>query len=228
MATREEYIRVIPEPMRIAPRWVLWKHVERKGKLEKVPLNLAGRYTDETLPENHASFVDALRAFEAKRGKVDGLGFALGDGWAGVDIDDCIDADGNLHPAAARIIDSMGTYAEVSPSRTGVKLFGLADLGNLQGNRRKGEDGGTPWGGDLEIYWAKRFFTVTAEALGGEPLDIADIQEPLAKLHSRWFPQPEPKPPTAPTPAPTNMSVQDLLNVAFAASNGAKKKRPLP
>ena len=54
------------------------------------------------------------------------VGFVLGDGFGGVDLDDCRDPKtGVLDPRAEAVIDLCeGAYVEVSPSGEGVKIFG--------------------------------------------------------------------------------------------------------
>lgn len=53
-----------------------------------------------------------------------GVGVLLGDGLCGIDIDHCRDPDtGVLSDMAREIIDGMQTYAEESPSGTGVHLL---------------------------------------------------------------------------------------------------------
>ncbi len=49
----------------------------------------------------------------------------INDDWylAGVDLDTCLDAKGNIELWAQEIIDRLHTYTEVSPSGTGVKCF---------------------------------------------------------------------------------------------------------
>src|ERR1700730_3645218 len=74
----------IPAVMREARRWVVWNLETRHGKPTKVPYQAA-------CPATCASSTDAMTwsAFDTAQtaladGKADGLGFALGDGYAGV------------------------------------------------------------------------------------------------------------------------------------------------
>jgi len=70
-------------------------------------------------------------------GSVDGVGYVLGDGVAGVDLDDCRDPEtGTIEPWAAQIITDINSYTEVSPSGTGVKIFARFSL--PPAGRRKG------------------------------------------------------------------------------------------
>src|SRR5699024_5516065 len=72
----------LPLQMREADRWLLW----REGKIPYQPLAPSKRAAC-TKPNTWASFDAACRAFRADRDG--GIGFALGDGFACVDIDHC-------------------------------------------------------------------------------------------------------------------------------------------
>ncbi|MBL8454252.1 MAG: hypothetical protein JNK97_16055, partial [Zoogloea sp.] len=83
----------IPARLREAPRWLLWRHEPNSDpnkKPRKVPYYANGRRRGATdTPEDRA----ALASFEEVRealatGGWSGAGFALGDGFQGVDIDD--------------------------------------------------------------------------------------------------------------------------------------------
>ncbi|WP_436715067.1 phage/plasmid primase, P4 family [Roseiconus lacunae] len=91
----------------------------------------------------------------------------------GVDLDDCIDSDGQLSDTARLIIDRFNTYAEYSPSGNGVKLFcrGTKPRGKC---KREG----------FECYDRNRFFTVTGKMVKGCPSKLSECDEAL-----RWFQQ---------------------------------------
>ncbi len=95
----------IPWQMRQEPRWGLWRS-EARG-------------ASSTRPAEWTTF-DRAAAVLVRGRRHDGLGFRLGEGWAGVDMDGCRDPEtGALAPEAADIIEFMASYAEVSPSGNG-------------------------------------------------------------------------------------------------------------
>jgi putative DNA primase/helicase len=57
----------------------------------------------------------------AARPDIDGIGFVFseGDPFTGIDLDACL-IDGELHPDAAHIVETLGSYTERSPWRTGL------------------------------------------------------------------------------------------------------------
>lgn len=153
----------VPAAMRDEERWVGWAPEKRGEKMTKVPrcVRSPGRNASSTDPNTWATFDAAEAAHTA--GKIHGVGFVLGDGWAGVDLDNCIDADtGEIKAWAVEILAPFRciAYSEVSPSRKGIKLFGRIDakaIGN--GCKVIVADGA------VELYTRGRFFTVTGWAL---------------------------------------------------------------
>lgn len=93
-----------------------------------------------------------------------GLGFVLGDGVVGVDLDHCHWPEpGTLKPWAAQIVEAVGGYTEISPSGTGVHIFAEGAL--PKGFKR----------GPVEVYGtgAVRYLTVTGNVLRDRPVDAA-------------------------------------------------------
>jgi hypothetical protein len=96
----------------------------------------------------------------------------------GVDLDKCLDPDtGEITPWAARTIERLDSYAEVSPSLTGVKIWVYAPS-IKHGHVKPG----------LEVYPRGRYFTVTGLALSDHKL-IANRDEELARIVAEEFPK---------------------------------------
>ena len=110
----------------------------------------------------------------AKRMAEDGARVVLtdinSDGIAGIDLDHCL-TGGVLEPWAQQIVDRCpATYVEVSPSGTGLHIFGRAIVG--AGRRRDG----------VEVYDRGRYFTVTGKPFGKPSRKLADITGLIASL----------------------------------------------
>ena len=155
----------VPAALRKLDRWVMWRYVWKpKGKKwTKVPYSArSGLPTDATNLANGEPFDRALQRYQSTREGWHGVGFLLGDGIGGVDVDDCRNADtGELdargQKLSARFAD---TYAEVSPSGTGFKvLVDIRDDAALAhvGIKKEG----------LELYGSKRYFAITGALLPG-------------------------------------------------------------
>jgi hypothetical protein len=177
------------------PVWVAWRQETRKGKVTKVPYSpLTGQRAQTDNPETWATR-DASDAWaETHQAAGVGLMFAqVGDDFiGGVDLDSCRDRNtGEIAGWAQVVIERFDTYAEVSPSETGVKLFFVvrrADLAKVEElfggasnfgrkfERRNGSAHAPP----IEIYRRGRFFTVTEMNCGQSeelrPIDPPDLE----------------------------------------------------
>jgi putative DNA primase/helicase len=139
----ESSLHAVPAKMRAERRWVLHR--------DKVPYrvgqpHLAASVTD---PSTWGTFDAALADYAAAR--CDGIGFVLGDGWVGVDLDKCRDPQsGDIAPKALAVVRGLNSYTEVSPSGTGLHIICRGTL--PPGGRRNG---------GIELYDRDRYFTVT-------------------------------------------------------------------
>ena len=136
-------------------RWVGARLEPRDGRLTKVPYCASdpSRKASSTDPSTWSDFAMARRTVES--GRLPLLGFMLGDGYVGVDLDKCRNAEtGATEPWALEIIELLDSYAEISVSGTGVHIIAKGAL--PPGGRRKGP---------IEMYDRARFFVMTGVAL---------------------------------------------------------------
>jgi primase-polymerase (primpol)-like protein len=223
----------IPAEMRVAHRWVVWRYEQRDGRRTKVLYNPnTGRRASSTNPGTWATLDEALRALAS--GRYAGLGFVLGGGFAGVDLDKCRDAHtGEIAPWALAIINQLASYTEASPSGTGVHVLVLTDLSwQVPGRKITRPDGSA-----IEIYGAGRYFTFTGHALTDAPL--TERTETLRALIGETFGPDTSTPATPPTwtaglagqgaeaitdadlpRSVAEISDEELLDRMFAAENG--------
>src|SRR5260221_12693410 len=117
----------IPAEMRKADRWCVWcfePEQDKTGELEwkKIPYQAAhiGRRASSTNPRTWSSFEMAMNVY--RQGGFDGLFFAMGDGWAGVDPDEVITADGVIDPKWETEARAFKSYTEISPSGLGLRV----------------------------------------------------------------------------------------------------------
>jgi hypothetical protein len=147
---------VIPAELRERRQWLLHEN--------KRPLQADGRSASSTNAATWATFDDALAALKAKPRRFAGVGFVFtaDDPYVGIDLDKCRDAaTGDIAPWAQSIIDSLDSYAEVSPSGTGVHILCKGELpGDGSGAKEDYQSGA------VEAYQHSRYFTVTGRAIG--------------------------------------------------------------
>lgn len=140
-----ENTKNIPECMKAEKRWVNYK-------VDKVPIcskNLQPAKSND--PSTWSPYNVALA--RAQRDNELGIGFMLGDGYVGVDIDKCRNPEtGELTEEAWDIIHILNSYTEISPSGTGIHIICKGSL--PEGPRRRGH---------IEMYDCGRYFTVTGK-----------------------------------------------------------------
>lgn len=146
-----------------------------------MPVNIDGRPASTTDPNHYSSFNDLAPNLDYFSGV--GFVFTASDPYCGIDIDDCIDSEGNLHTIAREIVDHFNSYTEISPSGTGLKIF---VKGRKSTNRCKVSIPNSPL--TLELYDSKRFFTVTSNIYEESPLTICDCQAELKEFEDKYFP----------------------------------------
>ena len=118
----------LPEAMRVSRRAVVWNHETRNGKRTKVPYVADGSHHHAAVddPSTWRPLADAVDC--VLDGKADGIGVVLGEG-DGIDLDHCRNAEtGEIAPWAWRIIRTLNSYTEVSPSETGVHIYARGTL----------------------------------------------------------------------------------------------------
>jgi putative DNA primase/helicase len=189
-------LRVIPEnipaELRALSQWVVWRYELRAGKGDKKPkwtkppfAANGGGAASSTDPATWAPFEEALDAYE--RGGWDGVGLVHvpGDNLGVIDLDHVREGEAAaLEPWAAAIVALMDTYAETSPSGTGLRIVAR---GRKPGRKAKR--------GPVEIYdgltadgeAGGRYLTFTGHRLDGVPSVANDRQDQLAEVYQQYL-----------------------------------------
>jgi primase-polymerase (primpol)-like protein len=151
----------IPRALRDRPRWVT-------HTADRVPFTADGRrVASSTDPRTWSPYAAVSR--------LDRRGFVLaGDGTVCLDLDHAL-VNGVPLPWVAEILAACPpTYIEVSPSGTGLHVWGLGHVGA----GRRIRDGQR----HVEIYDRGRYITVTGVRHGRCPAALADLSTVLAEL----------------------------------------------
>jgi primase-polymerase (primpol)-like protein len=146
------------EPLTTQPHWLVWKlEIRGKGnKSTKVPYQTNGRFAKSTDPKTWCSYEEAQDAAP----RFDGIGFALlNTGIAAFDLDDCRNAQtGEVDPWAQDLVTRAGSYTEVTPSGTGLRILGYGNGPKVHTKKSVPNANGT----SCEIYrQAERYITVS-------------------------------------------------------------------
>jgi primase-polymerase (primpol)-like protein len=187
----------VPDAMLPFRHYVTWRlgWSDRRRAWTKLPTNARGPFgaarqwpakSDD--PKTWAPFLTAWEHY--RESCVDGIGFVFGDDdpFTGIDLDNAINpATGRLYPWAQKIVDLLDSYTEISPSKTGVKIFVEADAPGPFHVRQHPD--ARP-GGKVEIYSTHKFFAMTGHRLDGCPATVNGRQEQLNALYAHVFPAP--------------------------------------
>ena len=173
----------IPDELKREKRWCLYKIIVRDGKNTKMPIMPNGKPAKSNDRKTWHSFDDCMDALCKNQGT--GLGFFLGDGYIGIDIDKVSDEimeysmDFNAASMTADFLRGIYTYAEISPSKTGLHFIGK---GKVPGERKRYKN--------LEIYDRDRFFTITGNILKDKDRSkIVNINQELLPLYKTYMPR---------------------------------------
>ena len=161
----------IPNELKNRAKWVCWKAEPDGEKWSKIPYSSSGSRSKVNDPSTWSDYEVALRPYE--KGGYDGIGFVLTetDLFVGIDIDHCV-VDGKIRPDVQGILMQLNSYAEISPSGTGVRIFIKGEL--PPGWRKKGK---------FEFYETGRYLTVTGHKIDFVPVTIEERQKELLEVY---------------------------------------------
>jgi hypothetical protein len=161
----------IPAELTARRQWVVWRYEWRGTTWTKAP------YTPGTASKaasnrrsSWRTFAEAVACYRERRDFFDGIGymFAKDDPFVGGDFDHCLDATGALSDFARQHLPA--TYAEISPSGTGIKFIAQGTIARGRKTVR------------AELYASGRFFTLTGNVVPGQPTTIIEAQAAIDVL----------------------------------------------
>ena len=163
-------------------QWVSWKYEERTNEngetyQTKVPVSPNGSYNASVNRPRGWGTYDAAVQNTLRHGHA-GVGYVLikDDDISGFDLDDVRDpVTGAFLDWVQEAIDLGETYAEISPSGRGVRMFWQGKIGKAITNEAS----------QVEIYSTGRYLTVTGHHVPGTPDRIGPAPKALALLKAR-------------------------------------------
>jgi len=213
----------IPDPLKERRQWMMWRfeHPTGRKKPTKVPYQTNGQKGKSNEQATWNTFEACCAAL--KKGGFDGIGFAFakGDGLTGIDVDHCIDANGEPEPWVNDILAQFSnTYIEVSPSGNGLHIFCFGSLATTW--TRKWKKPGTDFQQGIEVYdyRSPRYLTMTGLALTG--VELADCQPGLVWLRDKHPPGSTSKGKHANTPELTADHATVLAALGYIPADGYK------
>lgn len=212
---KSDRLAAVPEELRARPQWVLWvgeADSQTPGRVKKVPIAPStGRRASVADPSTWCDFDGARLAVEPN--DVEGVGFVLtaDDPFVGIDLDHCLNDQGELSSEARELVARFNSYTEVSPSGTGLHIFvrGVLTAG---GRRRDG----------IEVYDRGRYFTVTGDHLRGTPSEINERSVELRHLYESLGAAGRDFAPVEPVRGPQRYSDDEVLRRCNEGRNGGR------
>lgn len=204
-------ITKIPEEMRMRTQWVLWKSEIRQGKPTKIPYQTNGKKADITNPSNWNAFEKVSEVLKNQPSKYSGLGYVFSedDPYAGVDMDKCINENGQISKDAMEFIQDLESYTELSQSGGGLHSIVKARIPGP--HKRKGH---------YEMYDKQRYFCFTGAHLEGTPLTIVENQDGMNRVYKKIFP--DDKKPKRTVSNGVSLSDEELIKKASSVKRGTK------
>jgi primase-polymerase (primpol)-like protein len=171
----------IPEELKEKEQWVMCKLEQKPGsdKMSKIPYAVDNKRAKSTDPDTWTHFDICFKAFKTRG--YDGLGFVFSndDEYIGIDWDNVRDPEtGEIDPEVLQEIRSLGSYAEISQSGTGVHVICKGTKPGLSCRS-----------GCREMYSKDRFFMMTGNHLAGTPSTVnAAPQEAIKAIYDKIDP----------------------------------------
>ena len=218
-------------------RWCLWRLEPRPDKPEqmtKVPYQPNGHKAASDNPRTWNTYNTVVAALARDPGKYTGVGLFFSDDFCGTDIDGEHKEGGQHNPLEAEVLALFsGTYAERSPSGTGVHILFRVDLKRIPHTADGKPDPRyfqKNQGNGLEFYAGgvtKRFFTFTGDRVSAGDV-VTDQTDALLAFLDKYMKRPERKDKAArPAPGghsqpaqPMDIRIPARLAKARAAGNG--------
>ena len=206
----------LPSELKENALFCLWKYEERDGKIQKVPYQVNGRRADHT---NRKTFSD-YQSVVANLSGYDGIAVGTFDYIGQIDIDHCV-FGGKLTELAQHIVTAVDSYAEISPSGTGVHIS--CSVKGIQYDKKRYYVNNQKIG--LEVYVAPfvtHTMSVTGNALNNK--GIEDRTDAVKEILEKYMVKPE-KPQKAKSKAPGSyLSDESVISKALSSKQSEKFK----
>lgn len=165
----------IPAALKALPSWVCWRYLYRNGKWTKPPVDARtgkeAKVNDSSTWTTFGAALEAYRRSQADGGELAGIGLVIqaGSELVGLDFDKCQNPETyDVEPWVLEAFSKLDSYAEVSPSGKGFRLFvaGKKAVSVCKHHR-------------LEAYDKLHYLTVTGHHVQGTPDTVEPRQAEL-------------------------------------------------
>lgn len=208
----------IPNELKNLKQWCIYKLVwdEQRKKYTKIPYDANTGYkaksNDESTWSDYQTALDSIETYGCN-----GLGFFFKPPYFGVDIDN---AEGEIERYRSgdieqnmiyEFIHSFKSYAEYSPSGTGIHIIARGEL--PPGRRRRG---------DVEMYSDGRFFTMTGNSTNDYSEIVSTEPSTLKRIYDRYVGEKKVIQMNYDESQSVDLSIDEILDKAYKSKNGPR------
>lgn len=207
----------IPTELLERNSWVCWSlEKDSTGRKTKRPINPhTGTYAKSNDSNTWADYATALEMSK----NFDGIGFMLGDGIFGIDIDGVEEeikeylSNDEVDNIVGEFIETMQSYSEISPSGKGIHIIAKGEL--PEGGRRRG---------NVEMYSELRFLTFTGFRIGRFTEIEEDELGKISFLHNKYIMKPETEKQTQNLTKGfgNDLGIEQIIDTAKKSKNGLR------
>lgn len=174
-------LRNIPSELKMNGLWCGWKLTSKGKEPFNLLTGLHAKSNDETTFSTYPVLLSNIHKYlKIEDGKqVGGVGLGIFRGYSAIDIDHCVDENGNMSEMARDIIDFCQSYTEYSPSGTGIRI-----IFKTQVKIDKNDYYVNNHNNGLEIYISdntNKFVSITGNKISGDTINEIDIMYILDK-----------------------------------------------
>jgi primase-polymerase (primpol)-like protein len=207
----------LPGQLKRGRQHVVWKpELRRDQKIGKPPYHPRGYRASSKKPASWGTYSEAVHAYQ--QGGYAGIGYMLTKGILFVDLDHCrIPTTGVLSEEAQEVMRQLDSYAEASPTGTGIHIYLLGTL-DLPAHRFSYH------GLHIEVYQTDRYTTLTGVHLPETPALLQPRTDALRDLLQIWQQEEEDTPALPAAPQPTRVRVAPYSR--SAPTGAARPHRP--
>lgn len=193
----------------------MWKQEDGKGK---VPYQVDDKRARANKINTFTDFKSALSVVD----KFDGLGIGIFNKISAIDIDNCIDTNGNYSDLAKDIMDIFkSSYIEKSPSGKGIRIIFLVD--GFSYDKSKYYINNQKLG--LEVYVSgatNKYVTITGDVISKGNINVSN--DKLQTLLDRYMQRPRINKATSNEEDSSYLSDKSVIEKASASATGSKFK----
>lgn len=182
-----EYLKTIPENIpdcikNLGPTFVCWKAITKPGRPKPIKMPIdpkTGRAAKSTDSSTWGTWDEAIACMQ-KDPSISGVGlvFRRENGLVGIDLDNVIDANGDLLPDVEALVNDFKSYTELSPSGKGLHILVKADGPEGMTSLKRPDTLSFA----VELFVSSYYLTLTGHLCEQVPSTVADGDKPLARL----------------------------------------------